>query len=55
MFQKIKEFVIWFTSKKVRAAINAGASYEEVAKIVRAELTKEKTAPERPFQKRLKK
>lgn len=40
MFQKIKEIVIWFTNKKVRAAINAGASYEEVLAIVRDEAAK---------------
>ena len=39
-FSKIKEWFIWLTSKKVGQAINDGASYEEVNKIVEEELVK---------------
>lgn len=38
MFKKIKELWIWLTSKKVGQAINDGATYEEVCKIVAEEV-----------------
>ena len=40
MFKKFKEMFIWLTSKRVGQAINEGASYEEVYKIVQEELEK---------------
>ena len=40
MFKKIKEWFIWLTSKKVLEAINDGATYEEVEKIVQEEAQK---------------
>lgn len=38
MFMKIKEMLIWLFSKKVGQAINDGASYKEVCKIVQEEM-----------------
>jgi hypothetical protein len=38
MFKKIKEMFIWLFSKKVGQAINDGATYEEVCKIVEEEM-----------------
>ena len=35
---KIKEWFIWLSSKRVGEAINDGASYEEVCKIVQEEM-----------------
>lgn len=35
MFKKIKEMFIWIFSRKVGEAINNGASYDEVEKIVK--------------------
>lgn len=40
MFKKVKELWTWFTAKKVREAINNGATYEEVCEIVKEEMTK---------------
>ena len=40
MFKKIKEWFIWMFSKRVGEAINEGASYEEVCKIVEEEMKK---------------
>ena len=37
LFVKIKEWVIWLTSNKVREAINGDATYDEVCKIVEEE------------------
>lgn len=34
---KIKEWLVWLTSKEVLEAINGGATYEEVCKIVEEE------------------
>ena len=39
-FRIIKEWFIWLTSKKVGQAINDGATYEEVCKIVQEEMLK---------------
>ena len=39
---KIKELWTWFTSRKVREAINNGATYEEVCQIVNNEMQKGK-------------
>ena len=36
----LKEQWVWFTSKKVRDAINSDATYEEVQAIVREEMAK---------------
>ena len=38
IFRIIKEQWIWLTSKKVLEAINDGATYEEVEKIVQEEV-----------------
>ena len=40
IFRKLKELWIWLTSKKVGQAINDGASYDEVQKIVEEEMKK---------------
>jgi hypothetical protein len=40
MFKKIKEMFIWLFSKKVGQAINDGATYEEVCKIVQEEMAR---------------
>ena len=40
MFKKIKEMCVWLFSKKVGQAINDGATYEEVCKIVAEEMSK---------------
>lgn len=37
-FRIIKEWFIWLTSKRVGQAINDGATYEEVCKIVQEEM-----------------
>ena len=39
-FRKIKEFIVWGFSRTVGQAINDGASYEEVCKIVEEETSK---------------
>jgi hypothetical protein len=39
-FRKIKEWWIWLTSRKVGQAINDGASWEEVCRIVEEEMRK---------------
>jgi hypothetical protein len=39
-FRGIKEWWVWLTSRRVEEAINEGASYDEVCKIVEEELTK---------------
>ena len=39
-FRWLKEWFIWLTSKRVEEAINNGASYEEVCKIVEEEMNK---------------
>ena len=39
-FRKIKEWWIWLTSKRVGQAINDGASWEEVCRIVEEEMSK---------------
>lgn len=40
MFKKIKEMFIWLFSKKVGQAINEGATYDEVCKIVQEEMAR---------------
>jgi hypothetical protein len=40
MFKKIKEMFIWLFSKKVGQALNDGATYEEVCKIVQEEMAR---------------
>lgn len=40
MFKKIKEWWIWLFNKRVGQAIDAGATYEDVCKIVQEELEK---------------
>ena len=40
IFRTIKEWWIWLTSKKVEQAINNGATYDEVCKIVQEEMLK---------------
>lgn len=40
LIQKIDEWFTWIFSRKVGAAINAGATYEEVEQIVKAEVNK---------------
>ena len=40
IFKKIKYWWTWLTSKKVQEAINNGAEYEEVEKIVQEEINK---------------
>ena len=37
-FRIIKEYWVWITSKKVQEAINNGAEYDEVCKIVEEEM-----------------
>ncbi len=39
-FRKIKEWWIWITSRRVGQAINDGASWEEVCRIVEEEMSK---------------
>lgn len=39
-FRKIKELFVWITSKEVKKAINDGATYEEVCKIVEKEMAR---------------
>ena len=39
-FKKVKEWFVWFTSKRVLDAINNGATYDEVCKIVEEEMSK---------------
>lgn len=38
--RKIKELFVWFTSKRIGQAINDGATYEEVCKILEEEMRK---------------
>lgn len=38
VFRIIKEYWVWLTSKKVQEAINNGAEYDEVCKIVEEEM-----------------
>ena len=38
IFRIIKEWWVWLTSKKVQEAINNGAEYPEVCKIVEEEM-----------------
>ena len=38
IINKIKEEITWFMSPKVLDAINSGATYEEVEKIVKEEV-----------------
>lgn len=38
VINKIKEWITWLFSENVRAAINAGATYEEAEKIVKTEV-----------------
>lgn len=40
MFKKIKELFVWLCSHRVGQAINDGATYEEVCKIVAEEMSK---------------
>ena len=40
MLKKIKEWFIWWKSKKVLDAINDGVTYEEVCEVVREEMAK---------------
>ena len=40
IFRKIKEWFVWFTSKRVLEAINGDATYEEVCEIVEEEMNK---------------
>lgn len=40
LFRKIKEWFIWLCSKRVGQAINDGATYDEVCKIVEEEMAK---------------
>jgi hypothetical protein len=37
LWQKIKEWFVWLTSKRVMEAINSGATYEEVCEVVKEE------------------
>lgn len=38
IFRRIKEWFVYYTSKKVGQAINNGATYEEVCNIVQEEM-----------------
>lgn len=38
IFRKIREWFVWFTSKRVLDAINSGATYDEVEEIVAQEV-----------------
>lgn len=38
IFRIIKEYWVWLTSKKVQEAINNGAEYSDVCKIVEEEM-----------------
>lgn len=38
--KKIKEWITWLFSADVREAINAGKSYDEVAKVVEREVSR---------------
>lgn len=40
IFKKVKEWWVWLTSKKVGQALNDGATYEEVCKIVQEEMAR---------------
>ena len=40
IFKKVKEWWVWLTSKKVGQAMNDGATYEEVCKIVQEEMAR---------------
>lgn len=37
LWQKIKEWFVWLTSKRVMESINSGATYEEVCEVVKEE------------------
>lgn len=37
LWQMIKEWFVWLTSKRVMQAINSGATYEEVCEVVKEE------------------
>ena len=39
-FKKVKEWLVWLTSDRVGQAINDGATYEEVCKIVDEEMAR---------------
>ena len=38
LFKKIKEWLIWLTSRKVQEAMNNGMDYDEIEKIVEEEM-----------------
>ncbi len=38
LWQKIKEWFVWLTSKRVMEAINSGATYEEVCEVVKEDM-----------------
>lgn len=40
LFKKVKEWFVWLTSDRVGQAINDGATYEEVCKIVEEEMAR---------------
>ena len=42
MFKKIKRWLIWLFSRRVQEAINNGADYDEVEKIVDDEINNTK-------------
>ena len=39
-FEKIKDWYVWLTSKRVLDAINGGLSYDEVDRIAKEEMRK---------------
>lgn len=40
LFTKIREWIVWVTSKRVLEGINNGATYDEVCNIVKEEMSK---------------
>lgn len=40
LFKKVKEWFVWLSSERVGQAINDGATYDEVCKIVEEEMAK---------------
>ena len=38
LWQKIKEWFVWLTSKRVMEAINSGATYEEICEVVKEDM-----------------
>jgi hypothetical protein len=40
LMHKIKEWWVWFTSKRVKDAINSNATYEDVCNIVKEEMSR---------------